>query len=160
MATLPARPNLEWLKKTAKQRLIELRARDPGSKLADAQRAVARDHGFSSWRDLKTHCTGLRASGIPDDETAGQFLRDVRAGNLAAARATLAAFPAIVNAKAPHPHWGGRPQPLHMAIEGKQRELFDLLLAAGADVRGDNGGYSHWSPLMLACSSEQPYMRE
>lgn len=160
MATLPARPHLEWLKKTAKQRLVELRTNDPGTRLADAQLAVARDYGFPSWRDLKAHCSGLRASAAPDEATAAQFLRDVRAGNVAAARATLAAFPAIVNVKAPHPHWGGKPQPLHMAIEGKQRELFDRLLEAGADPRGDNGGYSEWSPLMLAASNGDAYMRD
>jgi ankyrin repeat protein len=160
MATLPARPNLEWLKKTAKQRLAELRARNPGSKLADAQLAVARDHGFASWRELKAQCSQLRASSMPDEATAAQFLRDVRAGNVAAAKATLAAFPAIVNVKARHPHWGGTPQPLHMAIEGRQRELFDLLLEAGADPRGDNSGYARWSPLMLAASNADAYMRD
>jgi ankyrin repeat protein len=160
MATLPARPNLEWLKKTAKQRLSELRIHDPGSRLADAQLAVARDYGFSSWRELKAHCSSLRASAMPDEATAAQFLRDVRAGNIAAARAALAAFPAIVNVKAPHPHWGGKPQPLHMAIEGRQRELFDLLLESGADPRGDNSGYAHWTPLMLAASNDEVYMRD
>ncbi len=44
----------------------------------------------------------------------------------------LEAAPALVNANGPHPHWGGRPQPLHMAIEGKNREAFDLLLAEGS----------------------------
>lgn len=160
MATLPARPNLEWLKKTARQRLVELRTHDPGSRLADAQFAVARDYGFASWRELKLHCSRLRSSAVPDDAVAAQFLRDVRAGNVAAAKAALAAFPAIVNVKAPHPHWGGKPQPLHMAIEGKQRELFDLLLEGGADPRGDNGGYSDWSPLMLAASNGDAYMCE
>ncbi len=160
MATLPARPNLEWLKKTAKQRLVDLRGRDPAAKLADAQLAVAREHGFASWRELKAHCSEVRASASPGEATATQFLRDVRAGNIAAAKAALAAFPAIVNVKARHPHWGGQPQPLHMAIEGKQCELFDLLLEAGADPRGDNSGYSGWSPLMLAASTGDAYMRD
>jgi hypothetical protein len=53
--SLPARPSLEWLKKTAKQTLKELRARDPSVKLADAQLAVARDYGFDSWRRLRRH---------------------------------------------------------------------------------------------------------
>ena len=67
----------------------------------------------------------------------------------------LAATPALVNAMGPHPFWGGRPQPLHVAIEGERRELFDLLLERGADVNGDNAGYDHWSPLMLAINREQ-----
>jgi ankyrin repeat protein len=50
---LPARPNLDWLKRTAKERLAELRASDPSCKLHAAQFMVARDYGFKSWRELK-----------------------------------------------------------------------------------------------------------
>ena len=52
---LPARPNLDWLRKTAKDLLRELRAQDPTRKLADAQFSLARQYGFSSWRALKAH---------------------------------------------------------------------------------------------------------
>jgi ankyrin repeat protein len=147
---LPARPNLDWLRKTAKQTLRELRIRQPEARLADAQLAVARDHGFPSWRALKAHVDDrLRAVDGIDDAQVAQFLRDVRGGNVDAVRASLAATPALVNANGPHPHWGGRPQPLQMAIEGKNREIFDLLLAAGADVNGTGEFYEHWTPLML-----------
>jgi hypothetical protein len=44
---LPANPNLDWLKKTAKQRLVELRASQPDAKLHRAQLAVAHDYGFT-----------------------------------------------------------------------------------------------------------------
>ena len=47
-------PNLEWLRKHAKRRLAELRKTDPSAKLADAQFALAKELGFSSWRALKT----------------------------------------------------------------------------------------------------------
>ena len=50
---LPAHPNLDWYKKAAKKRLEELRTRDPGARLADAQLSIARENGFSSWRKLK-----------------------------------------------------------------------------------------------------------
>jgi ankyrin repeat protein len=50
---LPANPNLDWLKKTAKQRLLDLRAVDPQARLHQAQHAIAADYGFSSWRALK-----------------------------------------------------------------------------------------------------------
>lgn len=49
----PDRASLEFLKKLAKDRLQELRRVDPRAKLATALLAVARDHGFSSWRALK-----------------------------------------------------------------------------------------------------------
>jgi len=45
---LPDRPSLEYLKKLAKDRLLELRRADAGARLADAQLAVAREHGFPS----------------------------------------------------------------------------------------------------------------
>ncbi len=51
--TLPAQPNLDWLKKTAKERLAELRAREPSAKLRQAQLAVVGDYGFPGWRTLK-----------------------------------------------------------------------------------------------------------
>jgi hypothetical protein len=50
---LPARPNLEHLKRAAKQRLESLRRTAPDAKLADAQFHLARDYGFASWRSLK-----------------------------------------------------------------------------------------------------------
>jgi ankyrin repeat protein len=50
---LPARPDLNWLKNRARERLVELRAKDGSAKLAEAQRAVAREYGFGSWRQMK-----------------------------------------------------------------------------------------------------------
>jgi Ankyrin repeats (many copies) len=148
---LPSRPNLEWLKKTAKQQLQELRSRNPAGKLADAQLALARQYGFSSWRALKAHVEQRisTTSQAFDDRRVGEFLRDVGAGRIEAIRTTLATIPEIVNAVGPHPYWGGRPQALHVSIESQRRDVFDLLLDAGADVNGDNALYDHWSPLML-----------
>src|SRR4051812_40653919 len=56
---LPANPNLDWLKKTAKQRLVQLRASKPDAKLHEAQLALAHDYGFTSWRALKSHVDSL-----------------------------------------------------------------------------------------------------
>jgi ankyrin repeat protein len=52
---LPANPNLEWLRKAAKHRLVALRASDPAAKLTAAQRDIAGEYGFASWRALKAH---------------------------------------------------------------------------------------------------------
>jgi ankyrin repeat protein len=56
---LPVRPNIDWLRKSAKERLAELRERDPAAKLHQAQRALAADYGFTSWRALKAHVGAL-----------------------------------------------------------------------------------------------------
>ena len=79
-----------------------------------------------------------------------EFFEQVATGRIEPVRAMLAESPALVNAVGPHPYWGGRPQPLHLAIEGKRRDLFDLLLDSGADIDGRNDEYDHWSPLMIA----------
>ena len=52
---LPARPNLDHLKKQAKELLQTLREQDPDAQLSDAQHALAREYGFGSWPRLKAH---------------------------------------------------------------------------------------------------------
>jgi hypothetical protein len=52
---LPRQPNLEYLRKEAKELLDQLQQRNPSAQLADAQHALARDYGFASWPQLKTH---------------------------------------------------------------------------------------------------------
>jgi ankyrin repeat protein len=49
---LPSRPNLEQYQKQAKELLKQWKASDPKMtpRLADAQHAIARDHGFDSWK--------------------------------------------------------------------------------------------------------------
>jgi ankyrin repeat protein len=89
-----------------------------------------------------------------------ELLRQVATGRLDAVRARLEAEPGLVNALAPHPYWGGRPQPLHVAIEVKRRDMFDFLLEHGADPSGTNHEYDHWSPLMIATHRAQPGMRD
>ena len=54
-SSLPARPSIEQLRKRAKERLADLRATNPSAKLADAQFAIAREHGFDSWPKLVDH---------------------------------------------------------------------------------------------------------
>jgi ankyrin repeat protein len=62
---LPARPNLEFLKKTAKDRLRRLRAEGKHTSLADVQRVLAREYGFPSWRRLKTFVVTKADEAIP-----------------------------------------------------------------------------------------------
>jgi ankyrin repeat protein len=162
---LPARANLAWLRKTAKQQLRTMRAQGRDAKLAEAQFAVARQYGFSSWRSLKAHIDQLSqvaaaATRALADEEVAKFLRAVGDGRMDEVRAGLAAERRLVNAVGPHPYWGGRPQALHVAVETRRRNTFDLLLAAGADINGSNDQYEHWSPLMLAFHWNEPGMRQ
>jgi hypothetical protein len=83
------------------------------------------------------------------------FLKLVGTGRIDEVRRILAASPQLVNAVGPHPFWGGRPQPLHVAIETRRPDMFDLLLEAGADVNGSNEEYDHWSPLMLTSHDDR-----
>ena len=92
------------------------------------------------------------------DDLVAALLKLVGDGRVKETRALLQQAPALVNAVGPHPFWGGRPQPLHVAIETGRREMFDLLLDAGADINGTNEQYDHWSPLMIAV--KRPDMRD
>jgi hypothetical protein len=89
-----------------------------------------------------------------------RWLRAVGSGDMDSIRSALQRNPQVVNAVGPHPYWGGRPQALHVSIETSRRDVFDLLLAAGADINGDNEGYDQWSPLMLTVHWQQPEMRQ
>lgn len=59
---LPPRANLEHLKKEAKAILRVFKHHKPGWRLANAQHAVARGYGFSSWFTLKTHVESVTSS--------------------------------------------------------------------------------------------------
>jgi ankyrin repeat protein len=161
-ASLPARPSLDWLKKTAKQSLRELRVTHPDAKLAEAQLSLARHHGFSSWRKMKAHIESLQrpntANSQLDDQQVCQFFADVGGGELDKVRRALLTHPQLINAVGPHPYWGGRPQALHVAVESNRLDMFDYLIAAGADIDGNNDNY--WSPLALAIERKHNDMRD
>src|SRR5262245_26812638 len=91
---LPARPSLEFLKKRAKERLKELRTTDPTAKLADALLAVARDHGFSSWRALKAEVDKRH------EQPLVEFFAAIRTNDLPAMRRMLADDPSLARAVA------------------------------------------------------------
>jgi hypothetical protein len=74
---LPPRPSFEYLKKRAKEVLRELQKKNPRAKLADAQHAIAREHGFLNWSQLKEAVDALarRVDMPPSAPTAGLFPR-------------------------------------------------------------------------------------
>jgi ankyrin repeat protein len=83
---LPANPNLDWLKKTAKQRLVQLRTSQPAAKLYEAQLALAHDYGFKSWRALKSHIDSV----TPAFRDRDRVFEAARAGDLETVRRAFA----------------------------------------------------------------------
>ena len=83
-AVLPVRASLEYLRKLAKERLLVVRRTRPDAQLADALLAVAQEHGFPSWRALKTEVDRRQSS---DTE---RFFVACKQGDVDALRALLA----------------------------------------------------------------------
>lgn len=74
------------------------------------------------------------------------------AGDLDGVRALLAADAGLIDCAGPHPYWGGRPRPLHVAVEWGREEVVRALLAAGAEHTPDSAAYDGWTPLFLAAA--------
>jgi hypothetical protein len=74
---LPAHPNLEHLRKQAKDLLPALQQQNPDSKLADAQHAIAREYGFVNWPALKAHVESLPRAADRESPFAGTWTADV-----------------------------------------------------------------------------------
>jgi ankyrin repeat protein len=135
--SLPDKPSLEWLRKQAKRRLIEVRRTNPVARLADAQLSVARSYGFTSWRALKAHIDSLSVE--------GQLFAAARRGDVAALGALLGAHPDALEARDEPYRW----TLLHAAAQNGSLAAVDLLLSRGLDVnareRGDNTYAMHWA---------------
>ena len=141
---LPERPSLEYLRKLAKDRLRQLRTKNPKAQLSDAQLAVARDHGFPSWRALKAEVDRRQAG-----NTAAFFDACAR-GDVEAVRALLAQDPELVrvtNPAADHAGWTG----LHTAAQQGHLDVVRLLLDRGADPNAREAG-DHTYPLHWAAA--------
>ncbi len=155
---LPSRPNLSYLKKLSKERLKSLRGRDASTKLADAQLAVAREFGFASWRKLKAHVDAALTFNV--SHASHDLMKAIVRHDLSVVRQMLAEHPLLANISAPHPHWGGRPMPLHVAVESGDLSIVRALLHADADPSAAGKEYDRWSPLMLAIHWKQSRMRD
>jgi ankyrin repeat protein len=128
---------LDWLKKQAKRRLTELRATNSDARLSDAQLNVAREHGFSSWRALKTHIDSLTIDGA--------LVAAARSGNVKAIRELLDEHPEKVQSRTGQYKWTS----LHVAARHGQLAAVNELIERGADVNareeGDNTYPMHWA---------------
>jgi ankyrin repeat protein/catechol 2,3-dioxygenase-like lactoylglutathione lyase family enzyme len=136
---LPERASYEYLKKLAKERLALLRERNPATKLADAQLAIAREYGFSSWRALKAEMDLRRLPNV------AEFMRACTAGDLKMLRELLQCDPSLGRERL-----AGGTTGLHLAV--RHAKAVQLLIDHGADPNardiGDNA-----TPLHFAAAS-------
>jgi len=140
--SLPARPDLEQQKTLAKELLHAFRSGDrdaiariraalpdkPEPSLTDAQFVLAREYGFSSWRELKNRIQKRAAAQRPPIE---RFKRAVRDGDAKAVR-TLLERHQEVRSSLDAPIFGFD-SPALVAVSDKHVELIDVLLEFGAD---------------------------
>lgn len=134
---LPSRPDLNWLKKTAKQRLSDLRETDPASKLHHAQLELAREYGYASWRAFKAHVDTLSLD--------GQIIAATIDGRPDDLERLLGDHPAKIGII------GGqwRRPLLHLAAENGHLDCVELLLRLGFDVnrrdQSDHATALYWA---------------
>ncbi len=123
---LPEKPNLEFLKKQAKELLGGMRQ----GKLADAQHALANEYGFATWAKLKSH---VEALGRTPAEALQAAVCDSDAPRV---RELLERYPELrAKIDDPLPNYGFGQQALFAAVQRSDRATIDVLLRAGAGIR-------------------------
>lgn len=139
--TLPDKPNLNQLKKQAKELMHAFQAGGADAvsevrthygaappapesfQLSDAQRVTARAYGFASWPKLNAFVDGV---------TISRFMAAVQAGDLERVRAMLRQRPELVqmDTAGNNEHRG-----LHYAVLRRDAGMVRLLMQSGADAR-------------------------
>ncbi|MEO8658687.1 MAG: ankyrin repeat domain-containing protein [Bryobacteraceae bacterium] len=124
-------PDLEQLKRQAKELLHATLTAEPGSKLAlhDALLEIARSYGFASWPKLKAYVDGVTVRRLADA---------VSAGDLVQVQAMLKARPELADMAM---SYGDERRPIHFAVMNRQPAMVRLLMQRGADARA--GIYPH-----------------
>ena len=136
---LPENPNLEQLRKQAKDLLEQYRSgeasgiaeverfeRNPNPftfALHDAQRVLARAYGYESWPKLKAFVDGVSIA---------KFADAVKSGNLGEVRTMLAARPELIGMDMAG---NDEHRALHYAVLRRDVPMVRLLMEAGADAR-------------------------
>jgi ankyrin repeat protein len=156
---LPARPNLEQLKKQAKSLLHAAQAGDSTalgrftmlpsladkspSELAsldlalhDAQSVIAREHGFPSWNALREE---VEARTLSFDAALEEFIRCATAGALGRAERLLALHPRIATAT------------LQTNLILGDVASVEARLRDHAHLAKEPGGPQNWEPLLYVC---------
>ncbi|HEV2351342.1 MAG TPA: ankyrin repeat domain-containing protein [Terriglobia bacterium] len=141
--TLPDKPDLNQLKRQAKELLKAFQAGEPAAvaqvrahfprpiskderesfQLSDAQLVLARTYGFDSWPKLKAFVDGV---------TVARFMASVQSGDIMRVRAMLRQRPELVHKDTAenNEHRG-----LHYAVLRRDAAMVRLLMKGGADAR-------------------------
>ncbi|MGH9407978.1 MAG: ankyrin repeat domain-containing protein [Vicinamibacterales bacterium] len=158
-AQLPDRPNLDHLKRQAKDLLRSARAGDAAAlarfrmlpafakiadadlarrplALHDAQSVVAREHGFDSWNALRERVEELS---LEFDAALDQFIAAATDGRRDRAERLLALHPNIAGAS------------VHTALLLGDAAAVEARLAARPALATERGGPREWLPLHYVC---------
>jgi len=158
---LPARPNLEQLKKQAKSLLHAARSRDGDAlrrfaalpafsgrsfleinaadlALHDAQSVIAREHGFPSWPALREE---VEARTLSFGEAVDEFIRCATGGASGRAERLLSLYPNIASAN------------LYTALVLGDTASVEARLRDHPALVTQPGGPQNWEPLLYVCHS-------
>ena len=158
---LPERPNLEQLKRQAKELLHSARASDLGAlgrfrilpafgrrsdadlgraaiALHDAQSVIAREYGFDSWNALRERVEELA---FDFDAAVEQFIAAATGGRPDRAERLLTLHPGIANAN------------FHTALLVGDAAAVEVRLTAKPALATAPGGARGWEPLQYVCHS-------
>jgi ankyrin repeat protein len=155
---LPARPSLEQYRKQAKDLV-----KKTGSKLADAQFTLAREHGFDSWPKFAKHIEALTRKNSATSQFE-QAAEAVIGGDASTLTRLLSENPKLIRARSTRVH---RATLLHyIAANGfedyRQKtpanavDIAKILLDAGAEVDATSDSYGKDTTLVLVATSIHP----
>jgi ankyrin repeat protein len=140
---LPARPNLEHLKKQAHVLLRERLASDPSAtalfasanissdtpKLADALHVIAREYGFETWPKLKVHVE------MASEDAVEVLIAAIKSNDASLVREAFVRHPSLKSRiNEPLPNYGFDAPAIFAAVNHQNREMVDVLLEAGANI--------------------------
>jgi ankyrin repeat protein len=140
---LPARPNLEHLKKQARTLLQERLSANARAtvrftafgiisdqpKLADALHVIAREYGFDTWPALKVHIEAA------SEEPVEALTAAVKANSASLVGEVLNRHPSLrARINEPLPNYGFDAPALFAAVNHENREMVDVLLDRGANI--------------------------
>ena len=129
---LPPRPNLDQLKRQAKELLQAGKA----PALHDAQTMIARQYGFPSWNKLRDH---VEAVTLEFDAALGEFLEAATDDRRDRAERMLALYPKIATAN------------LHTALVLGDADAVRARLEPDPSLATKAGGPRGWQPLHYIC---------